>query len=64
MRLEAQVFRNESLAPLVACRNEIKSQINNKKNSIIKIEKVLENSCILSATEIEELLNTNRNNEG
>lgn len=55
MKLEAKVFKNESLSPLKACRQQIKSQILNKKLSINQIELKLNDKLYQKNSELDEL---------
>lgn len=66
MRLEALVFHKESIAPLVACRKEIRTQIFNKEESILHVEEFLKDSTKQDVfnKDIEEILNANCNIEG
>ncbi|XP_034948758.1 cytokine receptor-like factor 3 [Chelonus insularis] len=60
-KLEAQVFKHESLVPLKACRKEIKSEIFYKTQVMRQIDKAIKNYLPTSSShEIEQLIHYNR----
>ncbi|XP_015111981.1 cytokine receptor-like factor 3 [Diachasma alloeum] len=60
MKLEAKVFKNESLVPLKACREEIHRQILKTKKSISTIESMKNEYHSMSHVERHELLSADR----
>ncbi|KAK0168515.1 hypothetical protein PV327_002306 [Microctonus hyperodae] len=66
MKLEAEVFRKETIAPVKASKKEIKKQILNENRSIVQVKKLLNDPTKQNVTEsdVEEIFNSNRNIEG
>ncbi|KAK2577146.1 hypothetical protein KPH14_003306 [Odynerus spinipes] len=60
LRLEAEVYKNESLIPLKACREEVKAQIISTQHLIAITEIILKHSYIFNRDRYEKIITAGR----